>query len=1405
MCTALHLLSGGRSVSMRTSKLLALLLVLCPRVSLAADPPYYAKKATWQETLRASREALVRYEAEQAGKATPEKPVAQPTTLHLDTWYAVGPFVPAGGRKNFTFAFPPEKEAGLMASNAAVAELEGASPKAALAKSYGKMRWRAMPQYRDGVVHMMNAPTNGSTYLYRTITVPAPMTVTGYFGSDDGMRAWLNGKVILSHDTPRGPGPNQDKAALKLHEGANHLLLKIHNNSGGHGFYFHTKPTPVGGGSAPPDPKQLRRDGLWALLARDFRETEARHQMQWERDDNIWQGDWNAGDFKALGQRYAAATRMPSIAREAKGMLAGLKGEADLQKVRGLYYQALKVEQATALVRNFNFTSLRLAVDDLTETFPEYPRKFRTQLDALEKRTVALADAIAKGDKDATKKLGDIGTALRTVREEALLANPLLEFGKLLLVKRRAGRLGLPQNWQGNCALPRNGYDDQIAVLSSVRPGSAITTLYKPKGDQFVGDVDLHFDADRMLFSSLDERKRWQVFEVKADGSSLRQVTPKSQADVDNYDACYLPDGRVIYASTACFHGVPCVGGGNTVANLYLLNPKDESVRRLTFEQDHNWCPTVLNNGRVLYARWEYSDSPHYFTRVLMHMNPDGTEQMEYAFSNSYWPNSTFYARPIPGHPTKFVAVISGHHGVPRMGELILYDTSRGRHETSGCLQRIPGYGKPVPARIADGLVNGSWPKFLHPYPLGEHDTGRGGGKYFVVSCQPTSRDPWGIYLVDIYDNMLLLAQEPGYALMEPIPFQKTPTPPAIPDKADPKRKDAILFLADVYSGDGLKGVPRGTVKKLRVYAFHYAYPGMGGHISIGIDGPWDVHRILGTVPVQPDGSCSVRVPANTPMAVQPLDEDGKALQVMRSWMVAMPGEILSCVGCHERQNTTPPNRRLQASSIAPVDLDPWHGPPRGFSFPRDVQPVLDKHCVGCHDGSTKLTTGGKPSKSGKTKPNFADTGRGARNFTKSYLAIHPYVRRPGPESDYHLQKPCEWHADTSELVQMLAKGHHGVKLDADAWDRLITWIDLNVPDHGTWAEHRGVRGKGRDRRNELNKLYAAVDVDPEAVIKPDVKPAAFIKPTPPKKPMKTFAVDGWPFDAAEARKRQAAAGLPAELKLPLADGVTIDLVLVPAGQFLMGDIGGEVDEWDRTVVHIAKPFYMGRTEVTNAQFRAFDPAHDSGYISVYNKDQGNRGVAANGATQPVIRVTWQQAMDFCYWVEKATGRKCSLPSEAQWEYACRAGTATAMSYGDVGADFGKHANFADRSIHNLCRRDSPKWIPAITAVSDGAVAAAQVGRYQPNAWGLCDLHGNVAEWTRTTYKPYPYTSKDGRNEPAPDGRKVVRGGSFYERPKRGRSAFRLSYPAWQPVYNVGFRIIVGPDGKTIASAAAAR
>ncbi len=990
--------------------------------------------------------------------------------------------------------------------------------------------------------------------------------------------------------------------------------------------------------------------------------------------------------------------------------------------------------------------ALRRAIEYLGRTHgPRYPKaaEYLSRLGALEKNFVPEQFAALK--------------------REAILANPEIDFDRILLVRRSESYLALPQNWQGNSSLKKT-VENEIATLNIRQPNPVIQTVYKPPRPVFVGDLHLHFDAKRLLFSSTIENGSWQVFEMNVDGTGLRQVTPGKDADVDSYEGVYLPDERIIFTSSTGFQGVPCVGGSDFVGNLHVMNPDGTGVRRLTFDQDNNWCPSLTSDGRVMYLRWEYTDSAHYFSRVLMRMNPDGTGQSEFYGSESYWPNSLFYARPLPGSNTKFIGVVGGHHGVPRMGELVLFDTALGRQEDTGAVQRIPGYGKKVEGKIVDSLVNASWPKFLHPQPISQTT--------FIVSAKPTDHSKWGIYIVDIFDNMLFIAEEPKMALFEPIPLRKTPRPQILPDRIKPGEKTATVLLTDVHTGRGLNGVPRGVVKKLRLYYYDYSYRKMGGHYLVGIEGPWDVRRIIGTVPVHEDGSAWFEIPANTPVAIQPLDAEGKALQMMRSWFVGMPGERVSCVGCHEKQNEASPPRAAMAARQPPAKPTPWYGPIRGFSFLREVQPVLDRYCVGCHDGKTP------------GRPNLADTtiiktSAGMGKFPVSYTELHPYVRRGGPEGDYSGLTPLEFHADTSPLVRMLLKGHHNVTLDAEAWDRIITWIDQNVPCHGTWSEVGTIPTNYAQRRRECAKLYANLDEDLEAIPPQPATRPAFVAPAPEPPRPQPMSIAHWPFAAQPGE----------ETKLDLGNGITMAFRKIPAGSYVMGDVNGERDEFPQQKVDIEKPFWMATTEVTLEQYRQFNPKHRNGYYDRHYKDQVNPGYLMDNPKFPVIRVSWDDAMAFCRWLSARTGKRVTLPTEQQWEWAARAGTSTPFYYGDLNTDFSKFANLADAQIKKLAVKGvNPQPIPnpdkywdfelKDPRFDDGALHLAVVGSYQPNAFGLYDMIGNVCEWTNSDYAQRP-------------GRKVIRGGSWADRPKDARASWRWGYPNWQRPFNVGFRVII--------------
>lgn len=1081
-----------------------------------------------------------------------------------------------------------------------------------------------------------------------------------------------------------------------------------------------------------------------------------------------------------------------------------------------LELDAQRSNAKAALALQFNPAAIRRAVADLGDCYPgryRLPAGFQEKLAAGERRLPRIAQALDAGDEVRVRQALAECDELFALQRTALLANPLLSFGEILVLKRRTSdpstasqgvywdwgqKYGMPVNWSCDFR-PKNPpiapwWEDEIVAVSLAGQGPRRTIFKAPK-THMLQHPDLHFDADRLLFAMPGPNGAFQVFEVRVDGTLLRQVTRDTGPDIDNGDACYLPDGRILFNSTRMFTGVPCEDGESYVSNLCLTDAEGRHTRMLTFDQESNWYPSLLNDGRVLYTRYEYANVSHQFGRLLFHMNPDGTSQMEYYGSNSYWPNSIFYARAIPNHPTMVAGVVCGHHGPNRTGRLVLFDPARGRDETRGAVQTIPGYGKPVKRIVEDTLYAGDWPKFAHPWPLSD--------KYYLVAARlGPDQEEYGIYLADVFDNMTEICRLPGHSLFEPIPLAKRKTPPQIPDRVRPESKEATVYLANIYEGPGLRGIPPGSVKRLRLFTYDYFYRhtshrGFGHLATPGIDGPWEPRCILGTVPVSESGTARFTVPANTPISVQPLDGQGRALQQMRSWFTAMPGETISCVGCHERQNTSPTPMAAVGYAGRPDRIAPWRGPARGFDYQREVQPVLDRYCVGCHDGSKS----GRPDLSRKSEQERLRINREYHRLTESsisttltpsFIALHPYVRRPHAESNYGPQVAAEYTADTSLLVQMLRKGHHNVAPDDEAWDRLTTWIDLGAPDHGSWQYSVwGVQSNYYQRRLEMLRQYAGRTDDVEWLPPLDDAVPKFIAPAAEKPAAAPPKCAGWPFGADEAQRRQAAVGLPKSLVLKLPGDQSLDLVLIPPGEFVMGDPQGAPDEREATAVRIDRPFYMSRCEVTNAQYAALaDPAHTSGVVGWMSIDWRGEGYPLTEAAQPVVRVSWLEAKKFCQALSATTGRKIELPSEAQWEWACRAGTSTPLWYGGPNDDFSTFENLAGREQQAFAFSGKPKWFLRDDRFDDHNLVTAPVASYRPNPWGLYDMAGNASEWTRTTYHG-PRAESLADVEDSPSTEKVVRGGSWSARPREAGSAYRWKYPAWRKIHNVGFRIIL--------------
>lgn len=592
--------------------------------------------------------------------------------------------------------------------------------------------------------------------------------------------------------------------------------------------------------------------------------------------------------------------------------------------------------------------------------------------------------------------------------------------------------------------------------------GRVRTLLSDPQG--VLRNPDVSYDGRRLLFAWKKSNRDddYHLYEMELATGEVRQLTFGAQ--IADYEGVYLPDGRILFSSTRCFQSVDC--NWVEVSNLYRMDGDGHQIRRIGFDQVHTVFPTVTDDGRVLYTRWEYSDRGQIFPQPLFQMNADGTGQREFYGGNSWFPTNIIHARKIPGS-CQVLAVLTGHH-TPAHGKLAVIDPAGGRQEGQG-VQLL------APLRTADPVRVDRYGQcgyqFQYPYPLDEQ-------RFLVTLAVPTPQGALGRFNIYFADRegrreLLVTGEESGDGIgcQQIVPLAPRPAGYRRADAVDRRNETGTCYVQDVYEGLGLHGVPRGTVQRLRVVGLQFRavaigsahQEGRGGSSEVTTpiaiaNGSWDVKVVLGTTPVHADGSAFFRVPARMPIYFQALDAKGSAVQTMRSWTTLMPGENQSCVGCHEHKNSTPRAQRGAALALrgGPRPLEPFAGPPRGFSFPREIQPILDRHCTRCHNGA--------PDQSFSLTAAPVTLDKMKRTFSRAYLALthaqgsngdwnHPVVNwidcmsAPEPLPPYHRGSA------TSSLMTLLDRGHEGVTLSAEEREKLACWIDLLVPYCGDYWE----------------------------------------------------------------------------------------------------------------------------------------------------------------------------------------------------------------------------------------------------------------------------------------------------------------------------------------------------------------
>lgn len=724
-----------------------------------------------------------------------------------------------------------------------------------------------------------------------------------------------------------------------------------------------------------------------------------------------------------------------------------------------------KTEESLQMPEESGIKSLQLAIKDMINTCGlNYP-KGETYLKEIDKQL----DLYQKAKDNQTK--AKAACALFRIRREALLTNPLvINHPVLFVVRKQYAR----DHHNTHTAFPIGKYDyngpqgtgpsknNQFAQggalkMIDLKNGNKIFTLIETL-EGVIRDPDVHWDGTKIIFSWKKSCKdSYHIYEINVNGTGLKQLT--FLKDIDDLDPIYLPDNRIVFSSSRELKYVPC--NRHRQFNIYCMDADGANIHQITKNNIYDKPSCITPDGRILYDRWEYIDRDSHNAQSLWTVNPDGTNQSLFWGNNTETPDGVIDTRMIPG-TQKFLTVFASLHDRPR-GILAMIDRRQG----------IDGHAPVIRTWPADGinLIRGETnndnadmimlkhvtPVYEDPFPLSD--------KYFLVSRMTNHNEsgyPPGesIYLVDVFGNEILIHKEtPG--CFDPIPVTSRKRPIIRPALRDFENKEGRFYVQDVYTG--LSGIPKGTVKFLRVveapekrywasgslpwYNYSTTYPGISWH-------NFETKRILGTVPVEEDGSAYFEVPSDKFVYFQLLDDKGMMVQSMRSGTVVQSGEVTGCVGCHENRLSSPVNRGnlvLQAMNKAPEKLNEWYGDTREFNYMAEVQPVFDKHCVKCHD------FGSEPGK----KLNLARDRNVIFNTSYNELWRKRYIVVTGAGST-KIPSPKSWGSHASPLIKTLLKGHQGIKLSKEEFERIVTWIDLNAVFYGSFAsaypENRGGR-----------------------------------------------------------------------------------------------------------------------------------------------------------------------------------------------------------------------------------------------------------------------------------------------------------------------------------------------------------
>lgn len=706
----------------------------------------------------------------------------------------------------------------------------------------------------------------------------------------------------------------------------------------------------------------------------------------------------------------------------------------------------------------------------------------------------------------SAERIAGIFPKLTALRRRIAFQNPLLDFDKIVFLKHnkmvRGERhmvdqyLGFNQEKRGGLFVLENPFSEKATVKSLL---GDVTVANGPLKGQTLEDngafisLELDYDArrayfafteadasavtaeDRVCANVLEEMKNvsrnhyywaeervFHIFKVdlaeEGTASNLRQLT---FGKFNDFDPCVLPNGRLAFVSGRIGGNQRCGARMCSTYTLHAMMPDGTDIIPLSYHDTNEWHPSVDNNGMIIYSRWDYVDRDSDIAHHLWHCFPDGRDPRSYHGNypkvRESRPWMELANRAVPGSH-KVMGVAAPHHG-QNYGSLVLIDIRERDDASMSQIRRVTPEAHLPESESAPGVMHAkgrhrpNGEVYGQPWPLSEDFVLC---VYAPVGVHNGGRH--GIYLVDSFGNRELLYQDEGIGCLDPMPLSPRRRPPVIPTRTLQAKADQLggeslamgtVSVMNVYESE--YAWPEGTkIKELRIVNifpkpnFHLTQP-MIGHAAQSL-----ARGVLGTVPVEEDGSVYFTCPTGAAIYFQALDEQGMMVQNMRSATYLHPGETLSCIGCHETKQSTPKpaNRMPLALKRPPSDITPAATGSFPLTFPRLVQPVLDAKCVTCHEREEKAPSlrGDKLARYGWSEA-FTTLSRYAWGKSGGNGAI----KRNG--RSYSI--PGEEGARVSALYTMLAAGHHDVTLSAAEMRRITLWLDCNSNFFGAYYDEK--------------------------------------------------------------------------------------------------------------------------------------------------------------------------------------------------------------------------------------------------------------------------------------------------------------------------------------------------------------